>query len=211
VKFILYTMAGSVLMLVAILTVAYLHSVATGSYSFDYEAWLNLAVPRRTQVWLFLAFAVAFAIKVPLFPFHTWLPDAHVEAPTAGSVILAGVLLKMGTYGYLRFAMPLFPNAAEQLTPFLTSIFTAVESAPRAVIVFTLAIGISFYLAVATWAQEEERAAYLIRWIHWGGFLTVAWTIAQSAAWAQPRQARRRARPMKPAAASAVKARKMPR
>ncbi len=119
VKFILYTMAGSVLMLVAILTVAYLHSVATGSYSFDYEAWLTLAVPRHTQVWLFLAFAVAFAIKVPLFPFHTWLPDAHVEAPTAGSVILAGVLLKMGTYGLLRFAFPLFPDAAVYFAPWL--------------------------------------------------------------------------------------------
>jgi NADH-quinone oxidoreductase subunit M len=119
VKFILYTMAGSVLMLVAILTVAYLHSVATGSYSFNYEAWLDLAVPRHTQVWLFLAFAVAFAIKVPLFPFHTWLPDAHVEAPTAGSVILAGILLKMGTYGLLRFAFPLFPDAAVFFSPYL--------------------------------------------------------------------------------------------
>jgi NADH-quinone oxidoreductase subunit M len=105
VKFILYTMAGSVLMLVAILTVAYLHSAATGAYSFNYEDWLNLAVPRHTQVWLFLAFAVAFAIKVPLFPFHTWLPDAHVEAPTAGSVILAAVLL--------------FPDAAVYFSPAL--------------------------------------------------------------------------------------------
>jgi len=122
VKFILYTMAGSVLMLIAILTVAYMHSVATGSYSFSYEAWLQLAVPRDTQVWLFLAFALAFAIKVPLFPFHTWLPDAHVEAPTAGSVILAGVLLKMGTYGLLRFAFPLFPDAAAYFSPLLATL-----------------------------------------------------------------------------------------
>jgi NADH-quinone oxidoreductase subunit M len=119
VKFLLYTMAGSVLMLVAILAVAWLHSAATGSYSFSYEAWLDLALPRHTQTWLFLAFAVAFAIKVPLFPFHTWLPDAHVEAPTAGSVILAGVLLKMGTYGLLRFAFPLFPDAAARFAPVL--------------------------------------------------------------------------------------------
>ena len=119
VKFILFTMAGSVLMLVAILAVAYLHSAATGAYSFDYEAWLKLGLPLGTQIWLFLAFAVAFAIKVPLFPFHTWLPDAHVEAPTAGSVILAGVLLKMGTYGLLRFAFPLFPQAAMQFAPVL--------------------------------------------------------------------------------------------
>ncbi|MEW5981953.1 MAG: NADH-quinone oxidoreductase subunit M [Acidobacteriota bacterium] len=119
VKFILYTMAGSVLMLVAILSVAYLHSTATGSYSFSYEALLALNIPRALQVWCFLAFAVAFAIKVPLFPFHTWLPDAHVEAPTAGSVILAGILLKMGTYGLVRFAFPLFPDAAAYFAPYL--------------------------------------------------------------------------------------------
>src|SRR5678816_1116918 len=94
VKFILYTMAGSVLMLLAILGVAYLHSTATGSYSFDLVKLYDLPVPPHLQLWFFLAFALAFAIKVPLFPFHTWLPDAHVEAPTAGSVILAGVLLK---------------------------------------------------------------------------------------------------------------------
>jgi len=122
VKFILYTMAGSVLMLVAILSLAHLHSTLTGSYSFSYEAWLAIAVPRHLQVWFFLAFAVAFAIKVPLFPFHTWLPDAHVEAPTAGSVILAGVLLKMGTYGLLRFAFPLFPDAAAYFSPLLATL-----------------------------------------------------------------------------------------
>ena len=110
VKFMLYTMAGSVLMLVAILGLAYLHSQATGAYSFDYLRLLSLEIAPATQYWWFLAFAVAFAIKVPLFPFHTWLPDAHVEAPTAGSVILAGVLLKMGTYGLIRFAFPLFPG-----------------------------------------------------------------------------------------------------
>jgi NADH-quinone oxidoreductase subunit M len=119
VKFMLYTMAGSVLMLIAILGLAYLHSLATGSYSFSYEALLNLSIPRAMQTWFFLAFALAFAIKVPLFPFHTWLPDAHVEAPTAGSVILAGVLLKMGTYGLLRFAFPLFPDAAVFFAPWL--------------------------------------------------------------------------------------------
>jgi NADH-quinone oxidoreductase subunit M len=112
VKFILYTMVGSVLMLIAILSLAYYHQVATGSYSFDYTALLTVDVPRPLQFWFFLAFALAFAIKVPLVPFHTWLPDAHVEAPTAGSVILAGVLLKMGTYGLVRFAFPLFPDAA---------------------------------------------------------------------------------------------------
>jgi len=119
VKFILYTMAGSVLMLVAILGLAYMHHAATGSYSFDLLKLYGLHLPQQTQFWFFLAFTVAFAIKVPLFPFHTWLPDAHVQAPTAGSIILAGVLLKMGTYGLLRFAFPLFPAAAAALAPYL--------------------------------------------------------------------------------------------
>src|SRR6478735_4554718 len=119
VKFMLYTMAGSVLMLVAILGLAYLHSEATGSYSFDLLKLYTLQIAPETQRWFFLAFALAFAIKVPLFPFHTWLPDAHVQAPTAGSVILAGVLLKMGTYGLVRFAFPLFPEAASAFAPYL--------------------------------------------------------------------------------------------
>ena len=119
VKFILYTMAGSVLMLIAILGLAYLHSVATGNYSFDLLRLYALDIDPQTQRWFFLAFALAFAIKVPLFPFHTWLPDAHVQAPTAGSVILAGVLLKMGTYGLVRFAFPLFPEAAADFAPWL--------------------------------------------------------------------------------------------
>jgi NADH-quinone oxidoreductase subunit M len=119
VKFLLYTMAGSVLMLVAIIVLAGQYADATGAMSFAYENLLTLRLPGNLQMWLFLAFAVAFAIKVPLFPFHTWLPDAHVEAPTAGSVILAGVLLKMGTYGLLRFAFPLFPQAATYFAPYL--------------------------------------------------------------------------------------------
>lgn len=112
VKFFLFTAVGSLLMLVAILTLVYLYSGQYGTISFAYNDLVQLPVPRSLQFWLFGAFALAFAIKVPLFPFHTWLPDAHVEAPTAGSVILAGVLLKMGTYGFLRFALPLFSHAA---------------------------------------------------------------------------------------------------
>jgi len=122
VKFMLYTLAGSVLMLVAILSLAYLNDVATGSYSFDLVKLYDLQLSEQVQFWGFLAFAVAFAIKVPLFPFHTWLPDAHVEAPTAGSVILAGVLLKMGTYGLVRFAFPLFPEAAVFFAPYLAGL-----------------------------------------------------------------------------------------
>jgi NADH-quinone oxidoreductase subunit M len=119
IKFILYTMAGSVLMLIAILALGYYHGVAAGAPSFDLLRLYELQVPGWLQFWGFLAFAVAFAIKVPIFPFHTWLPDAHVQAPTAGSVILAGVLLKMGTYGLIRFAFPLFPDAALFFAPYL--------------------------------------------------------------------------------------------
>jgi NADH-quinone oxidoreductase subunit M len=119
VKFILYTMAGSVLMLVAIIALAWAHREAMGSPSFNLLDLYQLSLSGPMEFWCFLAFTVAFAIKVPLFPFHTWLPDAHVEAPTAGSVILAGVLLKMGTYGLLRFAFPLFPLAAQTFAPAL--------------------------------------------------------------------------------------------
>jgi NADH-quinone oxidoreductase subunit M len=119
VKFILYTMAGSVLMLVAIIGLSWAHAAAKGSPSFNLLDLYGLPLSDQMESWFFLAFALAFAIKVPLFPVHTWLPDAHVEAPTAGSVILAGVLLKMGTYGLLRFAFPLFPGAALAMAPII--------------------------------------------------------------------------------------------
>ena len=119
VKFILYTMAGSLLMLVAILALYFLHRQATGAATFNLFQLLQLELPLSTQRWLFFAFFLAFAIKVPLFPFHTWLPDAHVEAPTPGSVLLAGVLLKMGTYGFVRFCLPLFPAASLEATPII--------------------------------------------------------------------------------------------
>jgi NADH-quinone oxidoreductase subunit M len=110
-------MSGSVLMLVAILILYFMYYKATGVYTFDILTYYNLGLPSDIQFWLFLAFFLAFAIKVPMFPFHTWLPDAHVEAPTAGSVILAGVLLKMGTYGFLRFSLPIFPKASVDFIP----------------------------------------------------------------------------------------------
>src|SRR6185295_12088674 len=106
VKFILYTMTGSILMLVAIIGLAYAHASSAGTPSFDLLDLSGIVLPWGLEKWFFLAFTLAFVIKVPLFPFHTWLPDAHVEAPTAGSVILAGVMLKMGTYGLLRFSFP---------------------------------------------------------------------------------------------------------
>jgi NADH-quinone oxidoreductase subunit M len=114
VKFFLYTMAGSVLMLLAILWLG----IYQGSFSVPELVDLG-GIPPQIQLWLFLAFAAAFAIKVPMWPLHSWLPDAHVQAPTAGSVILAGVLLKMGTYGFLRFNIPLFPEAAVRLAPWM--------------------------------------------------------------------------------------------
>jgi NADH-quinone oxidoreductase subunit M len=117
VKFFIYTMSGSVLMLVAILVLYYMNFRITGVYTFDILTYYNIGLPPNIQMWLFLAFFLAFAIKVPMFPFHTWLPDAHVEAPTAGSVILAGVLLKMGTYGFLRFSLPIFPKATIDFMP----------------------------------------------------------------------------------------------
>jgi len=112
IKFVVYTMVGSLLMLVAIFYLYVEAGAALGGYTTDLEKLLSVSLPYNAQVWCFAAFALAFAIKVPLFPLHTWLPDAHVEAPTAGSVILAGVLLKFGIYGFLRYAMPLFPHGA---------------------------------------------------------------------------------------------------
>ena len=112
VKFFLFTAVGSLLMLVAIVAIVYLYNRQFGVVTFAYNDLITLPIARDLQIVLFSAFALAFAIKVPVFPFHTWLPDAHVEAPTAGSVILAGVMLKMGIYGFLRFALPMFSHAA---------------------------------------------------------------------------------------------------
>jgi len=123
IKFVLFTMFGSLLMLVALLYVYFQYQSYSGEYTFDLMR--IVAMPPlgfREQLWLFGAFALAFAIKVPLFPFHTWLPDAHVEAPTVGSVILAGVLLKMGTYGFLRICMPMFPDATLAYMPYICAL-----------------------------------------------------------------------------------------
>ncbi len=126
-KFFLYTMAGSAFLFAGILTVAYLYNKGGNPLTFDVREltdWISTPgnVSTRTTRLLFLAFAVSFAVKVPLFPLHTWLPDAHTEAPTAGSVVLAGGLLKMGTYGFLRFAIPMFPKAAQYFAPVLLTL-----------------------------------------------------------------------------------------
>jgi NADH-quinone oxidoreductase subunit M len=117
IKFFLYTLAGSVLMLLGILTLYFQHNQQFGFYTFDIARLVTLNMPLGVERWVFWALFLGFAIKVPMVPFHTWLPDAHVEAPTAGSVILAGVLLKMGTYGFLRFSLPMLPKAS--LDPFI--------------------------------------------------------------------------------------------
>jgi NADH-quinone oxidoreductase subunit M len=121
IKFFIYTLAGGLIMLIGIVALHLATRAHGAAPTFSYEALLDAApkLALATQAWLFASFAIAFAIKVPMFPFHTWLPDAHTEAPTMGSVILAGVLLKMGTYGFIRFAIPLFPHIAKQAAPYM--------------------------------------------------------------------------------------------
>lgn len=116
-KFFIFTQAGGLLMLIAILGLYFVHGKATGSYSFDYMELLGTPMTAGTGFWLMLGFFAAFAVKLPMVPFHNWLPDAHTEAPTAGSVILAGLLLKTGAYGLIRFVVPLFPHAAREFAP----------------------------------------------------------------------------------------------
>ena len=122
VKLFIYTAAGSLLMLVALLALYFTQYEQTGAWSTDLPVLLELAITPSSQKWMFACLAIAFAIKVPMFPVHTWLPDAHVEAPTGGSVVLAGVMLKMGTYGFYRFAMPLFPDAVVAYGPILVGL-----------------------------------------------------------------------------------------
>jgi len=141
IKFFLFTMFGSLLMLLAIISLHLLHTQQTGLATFGLHDLLKTQLPTDTQLWLFAAFFLAFAIKFPLFPLHTWLPDAHTDAPTAGSVVLAGLLLKTGSYGLIRFGYPLFPQAAQTLTPLF----------------YTLALISIIYASLVAFAQEDMK------------------------------------------------------
>jgi NADH-quinone oxidoreductase subunit M len=167
VKFFLFTMAGSLLMLLAILWLAWTRFRLTGQWSFGYEQLLEVHLPLTEQLWLFGAFGLAFAIKVPLFPLHTWLPDAHVEAPTGGSVVLAGVLLKLGTYGLLRFALPYFPHAAVQLQPLLV----------------TLALIGILYGALVAWRQTDMKRLVAYSSVAHLGFVVLGLVAFDLLAW----------------------------
>ena len=141
IKFFLYTFMGSLIMLVGMLFVAYIYHNLTGVWSFAITDWYSLVLPVNYQLWLFAAFFFGFAIKVPMFPFHTWLPYAHGQAPTIGSVILAAVLLKMGTYGFVRFSLPMFPDAS------------VIMITPIAIIAIVMVI----YTAMVAYAQKDMK------------------------------------------------------
>jgi len=141
IKFFLYTFTGSLIMLVGMLYIAYIHHSTTGVWSFAITDWYMLPLSVNTQLWLFVAFFIGFAIKVPMFPFHTWIPYAHGQAPTIGSVILAAVLLKMGTYGFVRFSLPMFPDAS------------VMAITPIAVIAIIMVI----YTAMIAYAQKDMK------------------------------------------------------
>ncbi len=165
IKFFLYTLVGSLLMLVGIIYLILLTRDQCGAPTASLFGILqNAAIPETAQMWLFAAFGLAFAIKIPIFPFHTWLPDAHVEAPTAGSVVLAGVLLKLGTYGLIRFCLPLFPWAVNEFTPLFMTL---------------AAVGI-IYGAFLAWAQDDLKKLVAYSSISHMGFIVLgifAWNL----------------------------------
>src|SRR5919197_3223424 len=165
IKFVLYTLVGSLLMLVAILATAFQYSASQGGTwtgAFDFETLQRFATqgggfPPTLQLLAFGAFFLAFAIKVPMFPFHTWLPDAHVEAPTAGSVILAAILLKLGGYGFLRFSLPMFPDASHDLAP----------------LVFSLSVVAIVYTSLVALVQEDMKKLIAYSSVAHMGFVTM--------------------------------------
>jgi NADH-quinone oxidoreductase subunit M len=157
-KFFLYTLLGSVLMLLAILAMYWYSGTVLPAATTDIVTYLNdVKFPASMQTWLWLAFFASFAVKMPMWPVHTWLPDAHVEAPTAGSVILAGILLKMGGYGFLRFSLPMFPEASEMFAPF----------------VFTLSIVAIIYTSLVALMQEDMKKLIAYSSVAHMGYVTM--------------------------------------
>jgi NADH-quinone oxidoreductase subunit M len=156
-KFFIYTFAGSIFLLIGLIVLVFVYGGVTGNYTFDITQLSKFHYPIEVQKWLFWAFFIAFAVKVPVFPFHTWLPDAHVEAPTPGSVILAGVLLKMGTYGFLRFSLPLFPQAYKMYAPY----------------VFVLGIIAIIYTALVALVQEDVKKIVAYSSVSHMGFVMI--------------------------------------
>jgi NADH-quinone oxidoreductase subunit M len=157
IKFFLFTIFGSLLMLLAIIVLHLLHARQSGVNTFNLYELINTPLPATTQLWLFAAFFLAFAIKFPLFPLHTWLPDAHTDAPTAGSVILAGLLLKTGSYGLIRFGYPLFPQAAQTVTPLF----------------YTLAVVGIIYASLVAFAQQDMKRLIAYSSIGHMGFVAI--------------------------------------
>ncbi len=181
IKFFLYTMAGSLLMLVAIIWLGYHASTLPGGhFTTDLLELYTTApsIPMAIQAWMFLAFALSFCIKVPLFPLHTWLPDAHVQAPTAGSVILAGVLLKMGTYGLVRFCLPLFPSATVTFLPYIAglavvgivygALVSMVQSDLKKLVAYSSVSHLGFVVLGIVALTEESMQGSVIQMINHG-------------------------------------------
>ncbi|SFK55891.1 NADH dehydrogenase subunit M [Nitrosomonas aestuarii] len=176
-KFFLFTVTGSLLMLVAILGLYFIHGEQTGIYTFDYFELLHTNLSGDTGMWLMLGFFVAFAVKIPLFPIHSWLPDAHTEAPTAGSIILAGLLLKTGAYGLLRFCLPLFPEASIDFAPFAMALgvvgilygalLALVQEDIKRLIAYSSISHLGFVVfGIYTWNQEGLHGAMLLMLAH---------------------------------------------
>lgn len=157
VKFFLYTFSGSLIMLIGILYFGYIYHETTGIWSFALEDWNNISLNFNLQLWLFIAFFIGFAVKMPMFPFHTWLPLAHGQAPTIGSVVLAAILLKMETYGFIRFSLSLFPDASVTLVPLLAS----------------LGIIAIIYTALIAYAQEDMKQLIAYSSISHMGIITI--------------------------------------
>jgi len=176
-KFFLFTVTGSLLMLVAILGLYFIHGAQSGHYTFDYFELLHTHFSHQSSMWLMLGFFTAFAVKIPVFPIHSWLPDAHTEAPTAGSILLAGLLLKTGAYGLLRFCLPLFPDMSAAFAPFgmtlgvtgilYGALLALVQQDMKRMIAYSSISHLGFVvLGVYAWTQQSLNGAFILMLAH---------------------------------------------